>query len=101
MKLFDPQLPSHSRPGRRALLVFGLMLLLSVAAGLPRVSAQAPADPPFILPFMEPPGPDTWILGQPYGNTTGAYRQRFTTYRLAQGIHFGVDLTAPCGTEIV
>ncbi|NJN97710.1 MAG: M23 family metallopeptidase, partial [Anaerolineales bacterium] len=27
--------------------------------------------------------------------------QRFTTYGASGGIHFGVDLSAPCGTEIV
>ncbi|MFZ2362028.1 MAG: M23 family metallopeptidase [Anaerolineae bacterium] len=65
--------------------------------------AQQEAAPvrPFILPFAEPPGPDTWLLGQAYGNTVGAYFNRNTTYRYSQGIHFGVDLTAPCGTEIV
>jgi hypothetical protein len=59
------------------------------------------AERPFQLPFAEPPGPDTWLLAQPYGNTTGAYRQRFTTYGASGGIHFGLDLAAPCGTEIV
>ncbi len=59
------------------------------------------ADKPFILPFAEPSNLDTWLLAQPYGNTTGAYRQRFTTYGLSGGIHFGLDLAAPCGTEIV
>ena len=63
---------------------------------------QAQTDErPFILPFAEPPGPDTWLLGQAYGNTVGAYFNRNTTYRYSQGIHFGVDLSAPCGTEIV
>ncbi len=56
---------------------------------------------PFLLPFAEPPGPDTWLPAQPYGNTTGAYRQRFTTYGASGGIHFGVDLSAPCGTEVI
>ena len=68
-------------------------------------TSQAPADVegsrPFILPFAEPPSPDTWLMAQPYGNTTGAYRQRFSTYGASGGIHFGVDLSAPCGTEIV
>ncbi|GAB4544181.1 MAG: hypothetical protein Kow0063_37770 [Anaerolineae bacterium] len=56
---------------------------------------------PFQLPFARPPGPDTWLMAQPYGNTSGAYRQRFTTYGASGGIHFGLDLSAPCGTEIV
>ena len=40
-------------------------------------------------------------MAQPYGNTTSAYRQRFTTYGASGGIHFGVDLAAPCGTALV
>jgi murein DD-endopeptidase MepM/ murein hydrolase activator NlpD len=56
---------------------------------------------PFVLPFAAPPGPDTWLMGQAYGNTVGAYFNRNTTYRYSQGIHFGVDLSAACGTEIV
>jgi hypothetical protein len=53
------------------------------------------------LPFAQPSGPDTWLMAQPYGSTTGAYRQRFTGYGASGGIHFGLDLSAPCGTEIV
>ncbi len=68
--------------------------------GAPRAAAQASVRP-FGLPFASAPGPDTWLLGQPYGNTTGAFRQRRTTYGAAQGIHFGVDFSAPCGTEVV
>lgn len=102
--------------GRAVVLVFGLALVLpsvlpsgrdavpasshpsAVRAAL--ASAQT-AERPFIMPFAGPPGPDTWLLGQPYGNTTGAYRQRTTTYHAGQGIHFGVDLSAPCNTPIV
>jgi len=40
-------------------------------------------------------------LGQLYGNTTGAYRQRNTGYRAGQGIHFGLDFLARCGTPVV
>src|SRR3712207_1523334 len=85
--------------------LFGLVALL-LAVG-PAGRAQTPegviAVPqrPFPLPFLEPPGPTTWLWGQPYGNTTGAYRQRFTTYGASGGIHFGIDLGAPCATEIV
>ena len=31
----------------------------------------------------------------------GAYFNRKTTYQFSQGIHFGIDLSAPCGTEVV
>jgi hypothetical protein len=40
-------------------------------------------------------------MAQPYGNTVGAYFQRHTTYGASGGIHFGLDLAAPCGTDIV
>ena len=67
----------------------------------PQDASSIPADRPFQLPFAQPAGPDTWLLAQPYGNTTGAYRQRLTTYGASGGIHFGLDLAAPCGTEVV
>lgn len=86
--------------GKVALFI-ALILLVGTVGSRPRAMAQAGTTKPFILPFKEPPGPDTWLMAQPYGNTTSAYRQRYTTYRAGQGIHFGIDLSAPCGTEIV
>jgi murein DD-endopeptidase MepM/ murein hydrolase activator NlpD len=90
---------------RRRLARFALfipLLLLSGAVGhSPPAVAQSADSRPFILPFKEPPGLDTWLLGQTYGNTTGAYRQRRTTYGASQGIHFGIDLSARCGTELI
>jgi murein DD-endopeptidase MepM/ murein hydrolase activator NlpD len=62
---------------------------------------QPPEGRPFRLPFLDPPGPGTWLLGQAYGNTTGAYRQRRIIYEAGQGVHFGIDLSARCGTPIV
>lgn len=62
---------------------------------------QAPTKRPFGLPFAEPPGPGTWLMVQPYGNTVGAFRQRNTTYRAGQGLHFGIDFAARCGTPVV
>lgn len=95
-------------------LIVGLALILSGGMYLsaPQItSAQEETPPstqkfdvdarPFQLPFIEPASPDTWLMAQPYGNTTGAFRRRFTTYGASGGIHFGVDLSAPCGTEIV
>lgn len=88
-----------------ALLLLLLFLLAPVALAAPATAAAAPAAQgpgrPFILPFTEPPGPDTWLLGQTYGNTVGAYFNRNTTYRFSQGIHFGMDFSAPCGTPVV
>jgi murein DD-endopeptidase MepM/ murein hydrolase activator NlpD len=84
------------------LISIALVFMVSAAASLPAVSAQAPVDgKPLRLPFRDPPGPDTWLLGQTYGNTVGAYRWRFTMYGASQGIHFGVDFSAACGTEVV
>jgi len=102
-------LPFAARGVRLAVLI-GLMLamlLLPVRAAYAQTGdgtppgQTLPGDRPFILPFRGPPGPDTWLLGQTYGNTVGAYFNRNTTYRYSQGIHFGIDLSAPCGTEIV
>ncbi len=70
----------------------------------PEAVAAAPVlqtERPFGLPFAEPPGPSTWLLGQPYGNTTTAYRWRVSTYGAGQGLHFGIDLSARCGTPVV
>ena len=81
--------------------VLALTMLLGAGVYLGQAAAQPESQRPFLLPFREPAGPDTWLLAQPYGNTTGAYRQRDTTYSASQGIHFGVDFSAPCGTELL
>jgi len=72
-------------------------------AGIPALDppTEPPESPPFVLPFADPPGPSSWLLGQPYGNTTGAYVNRNIFYRAGQGLHFGLDFSAPCGTEII
>ncbi|HEY6040603.1 MAG TPA: M23 family metallopeptidase [Anaerolineae bacterium] len=88
---------------KRFILAFAslslFMLLAAQPPALARNGSGIPLNPkPFHLPFLDPPGPGTWLLGQPYGNTTGAYRQRKTTYGQGQGIHFGIDLLAACKT---
>lgn len=85
----------------RRVALLGVILVVGLVGWLPVAQAQTAQARPFILPFNTPPGPDTWLLGQPYGNTTGAYRQRFSAYGASQGIHFGLDMSAPCGTEFV
>lgn len=82
-----------------ALLGLG-MALAHYAPPLPDAKI-APPTRQFGLPLQGPPGPDTWLLGQLYGNTTGAYRQRSSAYRAGQGIHFGLDFSARCGTPVV
>jgi murein DD-endopeptidase MepM/ murein hydrolase activator NlpD len=81
--------------------LFILSLALIPGTRFTRIYAQMAEPAPFRLPFQDPPGPHTWLLGQTYGNTSGAYRQRFTSYAAGQGLHFGVDLSARCGYEIV
>jgi murein DD-endopeptidase MepM/ murein hydrolase activator NlpD len=66
---------------------------------LPSVAAQE--APLFSLPIASPPGPSTWYIIQFYGNTQNAYYFRRAWYGQGQGLHFGVDFSTPCGTEIV
>lgn len=84
------------------LLVLWILFTLMLFGGIAQAEAQSPStEQPFLLPFSGEPGPSTWLLAQPYGNTVGAFRQRHTTYAGSGGIHFGVDLAAPCGTPVV
>ncbi len=78
-----------------------LLLALPTQASPPAQPASQGDIPPFILPFADPPSPSTWLLGQTYGNTTGAYVNRINFYQAGQGLHFGMDFSAPCGTPIV
>lgn len=84
-------------------VVVVLVALTSGTNGWGAMPAQAQGEepPPFGLPFAEPPGPSTWLVVQPYGNTTGAYFRRVSWYGSGQGLHFGIDFSAPCGTEVV
>ncbi len=59
------------------------------------------AKRPFALPFGAAPGPGTWYVSQPYGNSAYAYAERSTLYRSGQGLHMGLDLAAPCGTPVL
>lgn len=70
------------------------------APALPDTRIASPSRQ-FGLPFAGKPGVNTWLLGQLYGNTTGAYRRRGSDYRAGQGIHFGMDFSAPCGTPVI
>ncbi|MBK9125354.1 MAG: M23 family metallopeptidase [Chloroflexi bacterium] len=53
------------------------------------------------MPVASPPGPSTWLFGQAYGNTPGAYNFGDAWYRAGQGLHFGIDVSMPCGTPLV
>lgn len=88
-----------------AALVCALGLVLGLGAGASEAAPSAQTlpegAPPFIFPFEGPPGPDSWMLGQLYGNTTGAYYLGDVWYAAGQGLHFGIDVLAPCGTPVL
>lgn len=77
------------------------VIATALVAAFISVRPAMAADRPFGLPFSTPPGPSTWLLGQAYGNTTGAFVRRVEWYSAGQGIHFGIDFSAKCGTEVV
>ncbi|MDW8327497.1 MAG: M23 family metallopeptidase [Anaerolineales bacterium] len=83
-------------------LALRLIVSLALACLLLPTSFPLRAQPkPFGLPFNTPPGPNTWLVGQMYGNTIGAYRWRRIWYGAGQGLHFGIDFSARCGTPVV
>ncbi len=85
---------------RCTLLALMIVMLLT---GVAPVSAQGPdaSGKPFIMPVAGAPGPSTWILGQPYGNTTGAFVSGARQYSAGQYLHFGVDISMACGTPVL
>jgi murein DD-endopeptidase MepM/ murein hydrolase activator NlpD len=80
------------------LLLAALTIMGSIATDSPDPGTRGPIFRP---PFEGPPSLNTWYLGQPYGNTVGAFRSREHTYNEGQGIHFGVDFTAKCDTPVL
>jgi murein DD-endopeptidase MepM/ murein hydrolase activator NlpD len=89
--------------GRFLIIITGILLTFTGTAFLvPQhtSSQEEETKTPFSLPFIEPPGSDTWLMVQPYGNTIVAYRNRSGIYQAGQGMHFGIDLAAPCGFPV-
>ncbi|MCX7623382.1 MAG: M23 family metallopeptidase [Thermomicrobium sp.] len=82
---------------RRALWI---LLLVGFSLLPQRGPAAVRAERPFALPFAEPPGVSTWFVSQWYGNTVSAFRNRASLYAAGQGLHFGVDFAARCGTIV-
>lgn len=80
-----------------------LLMLISLVLIFPmgRYSQAQGTNKPLILPFQDGPGLDTWLFGQTYGNTTGAYNFGDLWYSAGQGLHFGLDFSAACGTPLV
>lgn len=93
-----------------ATIFSGLLLLTVIVTGFAVPQAAPPAraqtgdvpdGPPFAWPFADPPGPNTWVYTQHYGNTPAAFNFGDIWYAAGQGLHFGVDLMAPCGTPVL
>lgn len=86
------------RPSRARLL---LLAFLFIAASAGFTAQRTRAAVSFGLPLAGEPSLSTWFVVQWYGNTTTAYRNRDSLYRQGQGIHFGVDFAARCGTPVL
>lgn len=87
--------------GRRGAFRHGAVVIAGAAFIATGVAAAAETPRPFTLPFAGQPGPSTWYLSQPYGNTVYAYFERRGLYANGQGLHFGLDFAAPCGTPVL
>jgi len=74
--------------------------VLSPARAQDATPQPQPDPPPFSLPFTDPPGPNTWLYEQHYGNTTSAFNYGEAWYAAGQGMHFGIDFEAMCGTPV-
>lgn len=85
--------------GARACMAAAFLVASVAAAAVPGVIDAQPRA--FGLPFADPPGPATWFVAQPYGNTIYAYFERSGLYRSGQGMHMGLDLAAACGMPVV
>jgi hypothetical protein len=85
----------------KSLLVGCVAVVTAGLWGMAGSKAEAQGARPFGLPFGTPPGPAAWFSGQQHGNTTGAFNFGTYWYSAGQGMHFGIDLSAPCGTPVV
>ncbi len=81
-------------------LIVSLFTILLLVIAMPLAVAQE-VPKSLSLPVALPAGPATWLLGQPYGNTVGAYNFGTAWYSAGQGLHFGIDISMPCGTPLV
>jgi len=85
-------------PRARALTV-GIVLCLLLATALRSGATPVRAATlPFRAPLGGKPGPESWFVGQWYGNTVWAHDNSYPT---GQGLHFGIDFNTPCDTPVL
>jgi hypothetical protein len=83
------------------LLVLFCGLLFGLFSPIPLTQPTHAQTKPFIFPVAAPPGPASWLFGQPYGNTIGAFVRGADWYDAGQRLHFGIDVSMPCDTPLV
>ncbi|GAB4553787.1 MAG: hypothetical protein OHK0023_23190 [Anaerolineae bacterium] len=88
----------HVTARNRVGALFALAFVLLTSQG---VLSHAQSNKPLSLPFNTPPGKNTWLLSQQYGNTVGAFNYGRYWYAAGQNLHFGLDFWAPCGTPVL
>jgi hypothetical protein len=97
----------NNQRGRVHTRLFRLTLIACIAIITSTCIAAAPSttyaqsNRSFSLPFAIPPGVGSWVYEQHYGNTLEAYNFGRYWYAEGQGLHFGIDFEAPCGTPVV
>src|SRR5690349_19408483 len=80
-----------ARRSRRR-IIGGLLGGLVLASWLVVATPGRAAEQPFQAPLAGPPGPESWFIGQWYGNTIWAHDN---PYPAGQGFHFGIDFNTP------
>ncbi len=90
-----------THPSRLYTLFCACLLLIFAITPAPPTQIVRAQTPPLRLPMASQPGVNTWLLGQPYGNTIGAFLRGDDWYRAGQRLHFGMDFAMPCGTPLV
>lgn len=85
----------------RLLTIVLAVIAATCAVGTPSTPTQAESNAAFGPPLAKPASLDSWLLEQHYGNTVEALSFGKYWYADGQGLHFGLDLEAPCGTHVM